>query len=145
MSESNLINNVIKNLKPRRVLIQRLEVMCAVGIPDCCYAMEDLPGAGFIEFKYLKDYPKRLKTPVRIDHFTPQQRAWMQMYGPFIQRVFLLLQISTTFLLFPWTTIKPIGNLNRVDLITLAEEEGGYWGGRINYDELVKHLRRNHA
>ncbi len=32
---------------------------------------------GWIECKYLEDWPKRPDTTVRIEHFTPQQRVWL--------------------------------------------------------------------
>ena len=32
---------------------------------------------GWIECKYLEDWPKREKTTVRIDHYTSQQRVWL--------------------------------------------------------------------
>jgi hypothetical protein len=32
---------------------------------------------GWIECKYLEDWPKREETTVRIEHFTPQQRVWL--------------------------------------------------------------------
>jgi len=143
--EQNLADAVKKNLKPRGLLIQRLEDVSASGLPDAAYWGKGMDGAGFIEFKQEREWPKRHSTVIRLKHFTPQQKAWMQMNGPYIKKVFLLLRISTTFMLFPWTTIKNVGSLKRVDLIHLAECQGGCWGSRINYDELVKLLRRNYA
>lgn len=32
---------------------------------------------GWIECKYLEDWPKRAETTVRIEHFTQQQRVWL--------------------------------------------------------------------
>lgn len=32
---------------------------------------------GWIECKYLEDWPARSETTVRIEHFTPQQRVWL--------------------------------------------------------------------
>ena len=32
---------------------------------------------GWIELKYLEDWPKRKETTVRIEHFTQQQRVWL--------------------------------------------------------------------
>jgi hypothetical protein len=142
--EGNLIKTVQKGFKKQRIVMQRLEDMYAVGLPDCCYHMENLPGSGFIEFKQRPEWPKRPTTPVKVTHFTPQQRGWMLFNGPFVQRVFLLLRVSTTYMLFPWTAIKTIGSLNRVDLIHLAECQGGAWGNTINYTEMREILRRNY-
>lgn len=143
--ERNLYKKVKEGLNKLGVWLGRLEDINMMGLPDTLYTLDNIPGAGFIEFKYKADFPKKHATPVRLDHFTPVQRAWFQMHGPRIQRVFLLLQISDSHFLFPWTTIKNLGNLKRVDLFQLAEKQGGSWGRRINYQEMEKLLRRNYA
>jgi len=142
--EENFTAAVQKGFKSKRILIQRLEVLSGVGVPDCSYSMEELPGAGFIELKRVVEWPKKEKTIIHLKHFTPQQKAWMMLHGPFIQRVFLLLQVSRTYMLFSWTIVKSIGDLNRIELISLAITEGKCWNGRIDYDELKEALRRNH-
>lgn len=43
---------------------------------------------GWIECKYLEDWPKREATTVRIEHFTPQQRCWL------MRRAFSLSKLS---------------------------------------------------
>lgn len=141
--EANFIEAIKKGFKKQRILLQRLEVTSGVGVPDCMYAMEELPGAGFIEVKRLKEWPKRESTIVRLKHFSHEQKSWMALYGPFIKRVFLLIQISRTYLLFPWTAVKRIGEMNRTDLMRLADESGGLWVNRIDYAKMKEILRRN--
>lgn len=41
------------------------------GTPDVQYI------GGWLELKYLEDWPKREETTVRIEHFSPQQRVWL--------------------------------------------------------------------
>ena len=43
---------------------------CFPGTPDVCYV------GGWIELKELDKFPVRPTTPVRVRHFTPEQRAW---------------------------------------------------------------------
>lgn len=49
---------------------QRMENAVGPGTPDISYA------AGWIESKFVRDLPKRATSIVRLDHYTPQQRAW---------------------------------------------------------------------
>ena len=66
---------------------QRHEDKISLGIPDvsfgiCSSNFEKING--WIELKYVKEYPKRETTPVKLPHFTPFQRNWLkkrQRYG----------------------------------------------------------------
>jgi len=58
--------------------------------------------------------------------------------------VFLLLQVEKEYMLFPWTVISSIGDLNKKQLVVLALTHGKYWNNRIDYAELREALRRNH-
>lgn len=48
----------------------RIESPITPGIPDVCWCM------GMLELKYAKRWPPR-GGPLRIDHFTPEQRNWL--------------------------------------------------------------------
>ena len=109
--ESNLISSAKKGFKKNRIRMTRLEVISEIGVPDAFYSMEDLPGGGFIEFKRLREWPKRPTTPVKIKHFSQEQRAWMMLNGPWIERVFLHLQIGRDHMLFPWCVTDEVGYL----------------------------------
>lgn len=49
---------------------QRVETRIDDGIPDVNYT------GGWIELKYLPKWPRDPSAIVKIDHYTPQQRAW---------------------------------------------------------------------
>lgn len=49
----------------------RIESHIIAGIPDVTIT------SGWIELKYLAEWPKRVDTIVRCDHFTVQQRVWL--------------------------------------------------------------------
>lgn len=69
MSESQTWTDfrpVIKYLDP-----QRVEDRVSLGIPDVDLLI------GNIELKFLLRWPVRTTTPVRIDHFTSEQRGWL--------------------------------------------------------------------
>lgn len=65
----------------RQLLIKALN---ACGLDACSVENPAYPGTpdiqfigGWIECKYLEEWPKREETTVRIEHYTPQQRAWI--------------------------------------------------------------------
>ena len=67
------------------------------GTPDIQYI------GGWIECKYLEDWPKRERTTVRIDHFTQQQRVWLlrrfiacKKRGSWVSQGWLVLYVSST-------------------------------------------------
>lgn len=59
------IQHAIRDLDPKRV-----ENVVDPGMPDIAYV------GGWIESKYLAAWPKGAVTPVRCDHYRPDQRAW---------------------------------------------------------------------
>jgi hypothetical protein len=86
----------------RKAVIRALYALHAVpienplraGIPDVAYIN------GWIELKYLKAWPKRPETPVRIHHFTKQQRIWLRRHCQLGGNSFLLIQCKREWLLF---------------------------------------------
>lgn len=72
MSEYGYRSQVIKVLKRMRTDPQAVENATNPGCPD----VECL--RGWIELKYAPAWPKRADTPVRIDHYTQQQRNFLR-------------------------------------------------------------------
>jgi hypothetical protein len=59
------------------------------GTPDVNYVN------GWIELKYLEKWPKNADLmPVKIGHFTPQQRIWLRKRSSYGGKVFLLLKVG---------------------------------------------------
>ena len=68
MSESTFwdyVRPMMKGLDPIRI-----EDALALGVPDVNHR------AGWIELKFVRFWPKRPKTKVAVEHYTPEQRAW---------------------------------------------------------------------
>ena len=86
MSESAMwdaIRPVLKKYHPTRI-----ESPMSPGVPDVNYTY------GWIELKYLERWPVRPTTPVRIEHFTKQQRVWLTRRVVAGGRAFLLLKVG---------------------------------------------------
>lgn len=93
----------------------RIENSVALGMPDVNYLY------GWIELKTKHEWPKREDTPLRIDHFTPEQRTWLFRRTRMGGRAFLLLRVGKEFMLFDGVTAHAIvGKVCRKALIAGA-------------------------
>lgn len=68
MSESAMRKRLVKALAPLNAIA--VENPCLPGTPDVNYV------EGWIELKWLRNWPKRADTIVQLDHYTAQQRIW---------------------------------------------------------------------
>jgi hypothetical protein len=118
MSESNYWARI----KPMLIGLdaQRIESLTGLGVPDVNYTH------GWIELKWIKEWPKRPTTNVRIDHFTPQQKVWLIRRIHSGGRAHVLLGIGTGESLLFWGDVAAshIGSSTREELIQHA---CGYW------------------
>ena len=62
---------LVKALNKRKVHAISVENPAYPGTPDVAYI------EGWVELKYAKVWPVRKATPLRFEHFTPQQRCWL--------------------------------------------------------------------
>lgn len=144
MSEKNLWKRLRKGLAPYLEL-QRLEDRYSRGVPDVLYAgpKDVLGGAGrigVVELKYLRAWPKRATTVVRLPTYRQEQRLWLQRFGRLTDAAWLLLQVEKTILLFDWCTAQDVGTLTREELEANAVM---VWRGHMStndYAELARLL-----
>ncbi len=90
-------------------LIHWIEVKIKSGIPDSAYALRcrNRTVDGWCELKFLKDWPKRPATPVRVPSLKLSQVRWMEKHHKVGGRVSLLLQIGRgTYLLLTAPVVR---------------------------------------
>jgi len=94
----------------------RIENRAALGTPDVNHIH------GWIELKWMPKWPARKETPLVLDHFTPQQKAWLMRRCDAGGRAHVLLGVGGDNLLF-WgqTAAQHLGKLPKVELIEVAE------------------------
>jgi hypothetical protein len=111
-SESQTWSDHVKPvLEAHRLDPKRVENAVALGMPDVNYI------EGWIELKYVADWPKREETPLRLGHFTPQQRVWLYRRWVLGGKAFLLLRVAKEFLLFDGrTACDAVGLVSRASL-----------------------------
>ncbi len=118
-SEKQLKKRFVNLLKKLEWDPYSVESPCSGGIPDVNFIH------GWVELKCVKEWPKR-GGPLRIPHFTPQQRVWMRKrwraYGEEIgYGVWMLLQVDSDYLWFDGDTASFIvGNVDKRKLIESA-------------------------
>lgn len=110
----------------------RVENTVRSGTPDVNYA------DGWIELKFAATWPKREATPLRLDHFTPQQRNWLRRRWLAGGRAFLFLKVGREWLLFDGlTAASKVGRVPRAELIAVALR---HWQGLPKKEELLSCL-----
>lgn len=100
MSETALWHMVKDKLASRAGKWMRVDNPCLPGTADVHYCVDGV--TGWIELKEIEKLPVREKTPVRIPHFTKEQRLWLWDYHQAGGTAHLLLRIQRpkTYLLF---------------------------------------------
>lgn len=95
---------------------------------------------GWVELKSLDSLPKRLdSTKVKIEHYTPQQRAWIFKRYKRGGKVFLLLKVEGHWLLFDGLyAAKKVG---RVVFQELVDNALRYWPKKPSKEDFLKCFR----
>lgn len=112
----------------------RIESSTAEGIPDVNYTH------GWIELKYARVWPKRKTTPLRLAHFTVEQRAWLTERWASGGKTFVLLKVGRDeWLLFRGQTAAIV--LGYSPRARLYEEVVARWERKPKKEELQRWLR----
>jgi hypothetical protein len=74
MSETNLWRYLQRNLKDNKTMLMRIENPFYKGIPDVNFLIDG--NEGWLELKYMPEYPKKDNTEVKVPHFTKEQKLW---------------------------------------------------------------------
>jgi hypothetical protein len=126
-SESSMWNELrplLAGLDPVRV-----ENLLTSGTPDVNYT------GGWIELKYAKRWPVR-GGPLRVPHFTPEQRAWLLQRRKAGGRAYLLLKVGVEGMLFDG--VRAAQFLGTSDKATLASFCLHYWACRPDREDFQK-------
>jgi hypothetical protein len=122
-SEAGLRVCVRRHLAPRGHFV-RLEDNPTAGVPDLHYTLAR--ASGFLELKHLRDWPKRLRTPVRVASLRPAQVAWLEREALMGGRAWVLLQVGDEWLLLTPDVVRSVfeGSETKDTLIARATVHG---------------------
>lgn len=113
MSEQAMAGRVVKMLKPLDAV--RVENPCHPGTPDVNYV------GGWIELKKVDKWPARETTPLRLPHFTAQQKVWLTRRINKGGNAYVLLQVSREYILLRGdVAAKILGEATREELVDAA-------------------------
>ena len=132
MTEQTMRQRVVKALKPLDAW--SVENPCRPGTPDVNYI------EGWMELKWVEKWPKRAATPVRLPHFTPQQKLHLRRRWVMGGNAYLLLQVEQDWYLFNGEEAAIIvGQANRAEL---EEHSIAFWRSPNLREDLIPHLSR---
>lgn len=118
----------------RRLDPVRVENVVQAGTPDINCTV------GWIECKQLRRWPSKGGL-VRCEHFTPQQRVWLEKRAAARGRCWLVAQVGRTYLLFEGdTAAKVFGHSSEA---TLRSKAIGVWDGKLKDEEFEACLSRS--
>ena len=118
---------MIKALNPLNAVA--VENPALPGTPDVNYI------EGWIELKWLRSWPKRKDTIVRIPHFTAQQRIWHFRRRRLGGQSWFLLQVRKEWLLIDGAVAAlTVNKCNRLDLIC---QTAVYWSDGLGESDLT--------
>ncbi len=117
--ESNLWKCVRGLLRPLGVHLVPVENPKWPGTPDCnwCYKAVE----GWMELKHVPKWPARDHTPLRLPHFTVQQKLWIENRYRARGRVHVFLQVDKDYLLFSPPKCLQLGQEMKLDLYDLSD------------------------
>ena len=138
MSEAALRNYVRTGLGRAGVLTTHHEDALQAGVPDLSYSGGGVNG--WVELKYAEAWPARARTPLRLPHYTAEQRHFLLTRGRAGGRCWLLLRVGREHLLFDHERAQHVGEMERLLLVACAKLHHG--GGRLEFELLTRLLTR---
>lgn len=132
MSESAMRKKVVAALKPLHAIA--VENPCLPGTPDVNYV------EGWVELKWLREWPSKAETPVRLDHYTVQQKVWAYLRRRAGGQCWFLLQCGREWLLLDGVVAAQ--HVNHATKQQLIEVATAYFSTGLEDEELVDLLQQ---
>lgn len=134
MNEAGFKRKIKKNCT--ELIIRNIESPTTMsGLSDCTYSGRNI--RGWYEAKLLKSFPKRPTTPVRIPHFTNEQRAFIYIEGRQAGYSFLVVQVAKDVFIFDHHKQKKVGFMTKEDMIKNAHR---YYKGKVDWKDFTDAL-----
>jgi hypothetical protein len=119
----------------------RIESSAGNGVPDVSFGIDSSQRRqgvnGWIELKYIKEWPKRLSTKVKLP-LRPEQRLWIRQRGRVAGDVWVLCRIEDNFFLLSWSRAEKA--CEGFDWYEWKKYSHSNWLDKINFNELKEAL-----
>lgn len=138
MAEKSLWSTLRKNMRGYGHWI-RIENTVGKGTPDVngCFKHNGMEVDAWIELKALEDWPVRATTPVRLPHFTSEQKQWLLDRALAGGRAFLFVRVSREYFLFTAARAQTVEQLTREQWMTTAH---AYYKNRVQWEHFRSKL-----
>lgn len=136
MNESTVWSYLKQGMKHYWIAF-RIESCAGNGVPDVCFAM---PGFfGFIELKYIKEWPVRPSTLVKLP-LRPEQVLWIKRYGSCVGKVWAFIRIEDDFFLLTWEqALEACQGWAKEYWLRYSLRR---WHGRVDFTEISQDLNK---
>lgn len=115
--------------------VSRIESSAGNGIPDVSFGLPNKNG--WIELKYIKEWPKRPATKVKLP-LRPEQKHWIRNRGAISGNVWVLCRVQNDFFLFDHQGCDVLcEGVVQEEWFIMCE---AHWVNRINFNELYEIL-----
>ena len=132
-SEKDMRRRVIRALKSIHAI--SVENGTGIGTPDVNYVN------GWLELKSIDSWPARPETPLRIEHFSQEQRIWLLQRCKAGGEAWLLLKVSDDWLLFDGEMAAALVGEDEGTQQMLKDNCNTLWEGGLDEQELLEILR----
>jgi hypothetical protein len=103
--------------------------LCTPGLPDVNIT------TGWIELKVISKWPVRETTPVRIEHFTDEQKRWALRRAACGGNYWLVVKVRAEIFVFGPDAAQSVGEMTRAEMLEAAL---AYWPCMPSSEELCK-------
>jgi len=131
--------NYVKGGLAGKWLATRIESNAGNGVPDVVFCVPNING--FMELKFIKEWPKRPETKVKLP-LRPEQKLWVETRGKRGGNVWVFCRIENSMFLLDNTC-----SMSACDGWTKEEwfkHSNMNWQGRVNFDELYYTLKEGY-
>ena len=105
------------------------------GIADISFCQAGI--GGWMELKHVSDWPRRDNTPIRIPHYSIDQKDFLEKKGKHQGNTWLFLQIGSDYLVYDWLPAQELPDLPKAHMIAIATF---FYEGRLDYSRFAYDL-----
>ena len=114
----------------------RIESSAGNGIPDVSFGIKGV--SGWIELKYIAEWPKRTLTKVKLP-LRPEQKHWIKARGELSGNVWVICRIEEYFFILTWE--EALSAYDGWTHMEWLENSHYYWWKRIDFGGLYSQLK----
>ncbi len=136
MSESNLWNRLRTNMIGKYWSeATRHEDKLQKGIADISFCQNGF--GGWMELKWVSDWPVRPHTKVKIPHYSLDQKEFLMKKGKAMGNTWLFIQVGSDFILFDHQGAQHVGDIMKEEMYYYCHD---FWDKTLDYASFARVL-----